>query len=100
MGIPVLTLSGETPTRSDGASVLGAIGLNEFIAEDKEDFVRKGVYWASNVSKLSEMRMQMRVSIVESGAGKADLVAQSLGSALRIMWKRWCKRLPVEAFTI
>jgi predicted O-linked N-acetylglucosamine transferase (SPINDLY family) len=35
MGIPVLTLSGKTTTRRDGASILGAIGLNEFIAEDK-----------------------------------------------------------------
>ena len=100
MGVPVITLSGKMPTSRGGASVLGAIGLGEFIAEDKEDFVRKGVSWVNNISQLSQLRMEMRDRIVQSYAGQTEVIAQSLSDALRIMWRRWCQGLPIETLTI
>jgi predicted O-linked N-acetylglucosamine transferase (SPINDLY family) len=100
MGVPVLSISGETPMSRGGACILGSIGLSEFVAKDKEDFVRKGQSWANNIGQLSKLRMGMRDRIFQSGAGQTQDIAQSLSDALRIMWGRWCQRLPVEAFAV
>ena len=100
MGVPVLSISGETPMSRGGACILGAIGLSEFVAQNKEEFVYKGLEWVNNISKLAKLRLEMRDRINQSVAGQPKLMSQSLGEALRIMWKRWCQRLPAQAFTI
>jgi predicted O-linked N-acetylglucosamine transferase (SPINDLY family) len=100
MGVPVLSISGETPLSRGGACILGAIGLSEFVAKDKEDFVRKGVAWSNNINQLSKLRTEMRTRIVQSVSGQPEVIAQSLIDALRNMWKRWCQGLPAESFAV
>ncbi|MGZ5028580.1 MAG: O-linked N-acetylglucosamine transferase, SPINDLY family protein, partial [Methylobacter sp.] len=56
MGLPTLTLEGKTVTARQGATILSQMGLNAFIAQDAEDFVRKGLSWAKHPSSLAELR--------------------------------------------
>ena len=94
MGVPTLTLAGSTPAGRTGASILGHVGLEGFVAQDVAGFVQKGRYWADNLSTLSNIRTGLRERFTNSAIGQPALIAEGLQRALRIMWERWCEGLP------
>lgn len=98
MGVPTLAVAGATPAGRYGAAIMGQMGLDAFVAKDLQDFVRKGVYWATHLEELAELRAGMRQRFGQSAAGQPDLIAEALANALRTMWQRWCKGLPAESF--
>jgi predicted O-linked N-acetylglucosamine transferase (SPINDLY family) len=100
MGVPTLTLTGDTPASRTGACVLGHVGLDAFVAYDAEDFVNKGVSWADNLAALQDIRAGLRERFAESAMSQPELIAESLQRALRIMWQRWCKGLPAKSFEV
>ena len=100
MGVPTLTLTGDTPASRTGACVLGHVGLDAFVAYDAEDFVHKGVSWADNLAALQDIRAEMRERFAKSAMSQPELIAESLQRALRIMWQRWCQGLPAESFEV
>jgi predicted O-linked N-acetylglucosamine transferase (SPINDLY family) len=100
MGVPTLTLAGSTAVGRPGASILGHVGLDAFVAHDAEDFLRKGLSWAGNLAALSDIRTGLRGRFAKSAMGQPALVAESLQRALRIMWQRWCAGLPAESFGV
>ncbi len=100
MGVPTLTLSGESMPSRVGAAILSHVGLQDFIAESAEEFVARGLYWADKLSTLAKLRADLRESLAQSPVGKPDLVAAGLNDALRTMWRRWCAELPAETFDV
>ena len=100
MGVPTLTLAGDTPASRTGASVLGHVGLEEFVAHDAEDFVQKGLSLTGNIAALHDIRTCLRERLAKSAIGQPALIAAGLNQALRIMWERWCKGAPAECFEV
>jgi protein O-GlcNAc transferase len=100
MGVPTLTLTGETVTARQGATILGQVGLNAFVARDAADFVRKGLSWANHPSSLADLRMCLRERLQQSAIGQPALIAASVDCAFRGMWQRWCVGLPAESFEV
>ena len=100
MGVPTLTLTGSTTAGRTGASILGHVGLQGFIALDKEDFVQKGLVWAGDLAALADVRAGLRERFARSAAGQPAVVAAGLERALRTMWQRWCAGLPAQAFAV
>ena len=98
MGVPTLTIAGNTPAGHYGAAIMGHMGLQGFVAEAVEDFVSKGVYWASHLTELAALRAGMRMRFSQSPAGQPKLIADALAGALRTMWQRWCSGLAAESF--
>ena len=94
MGLPTLTLAGETVPSRTGAIVMDQVGLDQFIATSIEDFVEKGVYWAEHIDELAALRASMRERFAASPSGQPELIAAHLQTALRTMWQRWCNGLP------
>ena len=100
MGVPTLTLAGRTVPARQGATILGHVGLNAFVAEDSADFVRKGLSWASHPSSLANVRTHLRERIKQSAIGQPAMIGAALECALRKMWQRWCDGLPAESFEV
>ncbi len=100
MGVPTLTMAGGTTAGRAGASILGHVGLEAFVAHDAADFVQKGVYWEGNLSALSDIRAGLRERFAKSAMGQPELIAAGLERALRIMWQRWCAGLQAESFEV
>ncbi len=100
MGVPTLTLAGNTMAGYAGASILGHVGLEAFAAHDANDFVQKGIYWANHLTELSVIRAELRERFAKSARGRPDVVAAAMERALRIMWQRWCAGLPAETFEV
>jgi protein O-GlcNAc transferase len=100
MGVPTLTLAGDKMPSRQGATALGHAGLNAFVAQDAEDFVRKGLSWASHPSSLAGVRANLRERLGQSAIRQPELIAAGVECALRIMWQRWCAGLPAESFEV
>lgn len=90
MGVPTLTMPGSTLSSRGGAGWLQHLGLDEFIARDREEFVEKGIELTRDVTALHRLRISLRERCLESAAFQPDVIAAGLSVALRTMWKRWC----------
>lgn len=100
MGVPTMTLTGNTTASRTGSLILGHVGLEEFVARDADDFMRKGVPWANRLEALAQTRAGLRQRIEMSAISQPQLIAAGLEQALRIMWRRWCAKLPPESFEV
>jgi predicted O-linked N-acetylglucosamine transferase (SPINDLY family) len=100
MGVPTLSLAGPTPAARSGAAILGQMGLNEFVADSRAEFLEKGVYWSTHLAQLGALRATLRERWAGSTERGAAAVAAAFESALRRMWQRWCAELPPESFQV
>jgi protein O-GlcNAc transferase len=90
MGVPTLTLNGQSPAGRLGPALLHHVGLSEFVAETQQQFVATGVRWARDLHALAALRSGMRERFLASPVGQPATAAQGLSSAFRQMWRRWC----------
>lgn len=65
MGVPCVTLEGQSPPERAAGSVLRRLGLPEFVARDPEDYLQKVVARASDLARLAEVRRTLRETVRE-----------------------------------
>jgi protein O-GlcNAc transferase len=92
MGVPTLTLAGDTLLARQGASILSAAGLNEWVATSKEEYIAKAIALASDKSKLATLRAGLRQQVLASPLFDAPRFARNLEDALCGMWQNYQKR--------
>jgi predicted O-linked N-acetylglucosamine transferase (SPINDLY family) len=100
MGVPTLTIAGDTLPSRAGTTWMSHVELQDFLAADKADFVAKGVALSSDIAALAQLRTGLRERCMASAAFRPDVVAAGVSRALRIMWQRWCDGQPVTAFEV
>jgi protein O-GlcNAc transferase len=66
MGVPVITLAGETHASRVGASLLTAVGLPELIAADEDGYVRLASALAGDASRVGALRAGLRARMAGS----------------------------------
>ena len=66
MGVPTLTILGRSHQARMGASIMGAAGLPEFVAEDEQEWVGHGVKLIRSRDKLSVLRSTLRYRLQHS----------------------------------
>lgn len=66
MGVPTLTLAGDTLLSRQGASLLSCAGLSDWVAEDRHDFVARAVQHAADLEALSRLRAGLRAQVAAS----------------------------------
>jgi protein O-GlcNAc transferase len=91
MGVPVVTLAGDRHYRGVGASLLTAVGLENYIAESPDDYVKIAAGLARDLDRLGSLRAtlrdRMRASRLCDGVG----LARAMEREYRRMWERWCR---------
>ncbi|GAB6041454.1 tetratricopeptide repeat protein [Endothiovibrio diazotrophicus] len=90
MGVPTLTLAGETETSRNGASQLACAGLSEWIAHSEREYVEKAVAAAEAPERLAALRAELRGRAAASPLFDAPRFAGHFEQALREMWRRYC----------
>jgi protein O-GlcNAc transferase len=90
MGVPVLTLEGDRFIARVGASFNRNLGLQDWIAKDKPDYVALAVRHAADPERLALLRRAMRDRGAASPLGNPEWFANQFTRALRAMWTRWC----------
>ena len=92
MGVPVVTLPGQTLPSRVSASVLTAIGMQDWVARSDEDYVRIAIEAASDLPHLAGLRQRLRAHMAASAVGDAKRYPAAVERAYRSMWLRWCKK--------
>jgi protein O-GlcNAc transferase len=88
MGVPTLTLMGDTLISRQGACLLAAVGLDDWIANDVENYVEKAVSFLSDSVALARLRTTLRETVAASALFDAKAFARDLEAALWGMWQQ------------
>jgi predicted O-linked N-acetylglucosamine transferase (SPINDLY family) len=91
MGVPVVTLSGQTAVSRGGRSILSNVGLREFIAEDPVQYVAIATDLTADSRRLMTLRHQMRNRMKSSPLMDQAGFANGVESSLKMMWRKWCE---------
>ncbi|MBI3902368.1 MAG: hypothetical protein HY306_05410 [Nitrosomonadales bacterium] len=81
MGVPTLTLAGDTMLARQGASLLTCAGLTDWVADSEEDYMNRAIRHATNLSSLAEL--------LDYGS-KCCIAHYSMLLVLRGIWKMHC----------
>ncbi|MFM0067589.1 tetratricopeptide repeat protein [Paraburkholderia aspalathi] len=100
MGVPTLTIAGETMASRAAAAWLSHTGLEDFVTADANEFVARGVALAADMPALAALRTGLRERCRESAVFQPEVVAASLSRAFHVMWQRWRDGLPPAAFSV
>lgn len=90
MGVPVVTLAGQTHVSRVGVSLLTNAGLPEFVAITPGSYVEKAVATARDLPALSHLRTNLRHRLQSSPLMDGPRFARAVEAAYRAMWVRWC----------
>jgi predicted O-linked N-acetylglucosamine transferase (SPINDLY family) len=90
MGVPVLTLRGDSFVSRVGESLMQSVDLPEWVAADTDDYVARAARLAADVEGLATLRETLRDRFAHSPLGDAPRFARNFEAALRGMWTRWC----------
>lgn len=89
MGVPVLTISGESHASRVGVSLLSALGLDELVATDLDDFVTRGAQLAQDPDRLALLRDGMRRRMHDSPLCDHKAFALRLEDAYHQLFRDW-----------
>jgi protein O-GlcNAc transferase len=82
MGCPVITQAGEAHVSRVGVSLLSAVGLEDFICKNREEYIAKAVSLATSPGLLVELRCGMRERLQASPLMNATAYTRSFERAL------------------
>jgi predicted O-linked N-acetylglucosamine transferase (SPINDLY family)/2-polyprenyl-3-methyl-5-hydroxy-6-metoxy-1,4-benzoquinol methylase len=91
MGVPTLTLLGETLIARQGASLMHCVGLADWVATSREGYVSKAIALTSDLAALATLRTQLRQQVLASPLMNADQFAQDFE---QLLFKLWQQALP------
>jgi protein O-GlcNAc transferase len=92
MGVPVITLAGQTFAGRHGASHLSNVGLSDMIAGDVDRYVELAVGLGQDLARLADLRAGLRQKILSSPLCDPRRFAQDLGERLRGVWRQWASQ--------
>jgi predicted O-linked N-acetylglucosamine transferase (SPINDLY family) len=90
MGVPTVTLKGQTAVGRAGSSILSNANLPELVADSPGAYVRVAAELAADLSQLAALRSGMRSRMTASPLMNAPRFASDFEAALRQMWRKWC----------
>jgi predicted O-linked N-acetylglucosamine transferase (SPINDLY family) len=96
MGVPVVTLVGQTAVSRAGWCQLSNLGLEELAAQTPEQFVDIAVELAKDLPRLQVLRSTLRQRMERSPLMDAPRFARNIEAAYRQMWRTWCAAVPTS----
>jgi len=101
MGVPTLTLIGDTYPSAQGGAVNNRAGLSQhFIADSKAEFVAKALFLAENKDILKNIKPSLRAHMLENYAGNLEALLNGFDKSVSIAWEKWCKNKKLMNFEI
>jgi predicted O-linked N-acetylglucosamine transferase (SPINDLY family) len=91
MGVPVISLYGQTAVSRGGLSILSNLGLAGWATDDPQRYVEIVESLASNPVKLSNIRSTLRQQMQQSALMDQKRFARGIESLYLQMWESWCR---------
>lgn len=89
MGVPTLTLAGDSMHSRQGASLMTAAGLPEWVAISEEEYVQAALRLGKDLGYLSNLRARLRPKVATSPLFDAKRFSHHLTQALWDMWRHY-----------
>ncbi len=89
MGVPVVTLKGDTFVSRMGYAIMRRLGLDRFVADDEQAFVAKACHFASRLGELEQIRAGLRERFLASPVLDPKRYTQDLSDALNTIHRLW-----------
>ncbi len=87
MGVPVLTKRGCPPMGTFGASILHPIGLDDWISDTEDEYIRKAIKMSEDIEALANTRSELRQRFEASPHLDVEGFTRSLETAYTNMVK-------------
>ena len=87
MGVPSVTLRGDTAVSRGGASILSHLGLDELIAHTPQRYVEIAISLAGDLDRLAALRANLRNRMRQSPLMDEPAYAREIEKAYRSMWR-------------
>jgi protein O-GlcNAc transferase len=91
MGVPVISLCGNTHASRVGASLLSNVGIPELVARTSDEYVSIAINLAKDLQRLKSLREHLRDMMTYSALCDAKRFAFNLELCYRKIWETWCK---------
>ena len=91
MGVPVVSLVGDTATSRGGASLLCAVDLAELVAVTPDQYLDIAASLARDPQRLATLRAGLRERVRSSALTNAGRFTRHLEKAYRTIWRSWCE---------
>jgi protein O-GlcNAc transferase len=93
MGVPVITLAGNTHVSRVGTSLLSNVGLSGLIANTPDEYISLAVGLARDLKRLQSLRGNLRNTMKCSPLCDAKKFITHLESYYREIWETWCSQM-------
>jgi predicted O-linked N-acetylglucosamine transferase (SPINDLY family) len=90
MGVPVVSLAGQTFVSRAAGSMLHHVGLGDMAVDTPEAYVACARDLAGDRARLRTLRETLRERVATSPLCDAPAYARSIEGAFRDMWRTWC----------
>ena len=100
VGLPFLTLVGDTFASRVGASMLNAIGLPELITYSENEYKNKAIEIATNPILLKKIKKKLEKNKISKPLFDAKLFTKNVESAYKKIYKRYNSNMPTENIEI
>lgn len=87
MGVPTLTLCGETHASRVGASLLQCVSMDHFVAESIEDYVGKAKTLSIDLDDLAETRIRLRRQLNASALCDQSAFMMHFEHCIQSIWQ-------------
>lgn len=87
MGVPTLTLAGDTLLERQGMSMLNCVGLDDWVAHSEKEYIDKAIHFTKQLDYLTALRSTLRKKMAESPLVNATLFARDFEQAMLEMWQ-------------
>jgi len=100
VGLPVLTLCGETFASRVCASMLNAVGVNELIALTGKEYENLAIELANNPKKLQQIKNKLNNNKISKPLFNTKLFTKNIEKAYSIIYEEYLKKLPIKNIEI
>lgn len=84
MGVPTLTLRGNTLIARQGASLMTAAGLADWVASSQDEYIAKALHWSEHTAELAALRMSLRDKVRASPLFDSPRFARAFTQAVEL----------------
>ena len=91
MGVPMVTLCGQTASSRAGLCYLTHLGLTDLVALTPGDYPQIAARLAGDLPRLAKLRSELRERMQGSPLMDGPRFAMHVEKAYREMWHNWCK---------
>ena len=89
-GVPVVAKLGNGASSRAGGSIVAAVGLEDWVAEDDEGYAAIACKYATQPACLAKLRNELPARIAASPAGNVEIYTRKVEAGYRQFWRDYC----------